>query len=212
MHNVQPDGYLAIPPMKKGSAVLVLHAWWGLNKTMRAFCDRLAQAGFMVFAPDLYHGKVVDTIADAHTLSRALDPDKARADIAQASKFLREYVETSDRGVAVIGFSLGAYFGLELSITDPKHVHSVVVFYGTCPGDYSNSRAEYLGHFAETDQYEPKEDVENTEAAIKRAGLPMSFYTYEGTGHWFFEADRIDAFNPAAANLAWERTVEFLKR
>ena len=67
---------------------MVLHAWWGLNDTMKAFCTRLAEAGFVAFAPDLYHGEVADTIAGAEALSNALDADRARADIAAATRFL----------------------------------------------------------------------------------------------------------------------------
>jgi hypothetical protein len=67
----QPDGYLAVPASGNGAPVLVLHAWWGLNDTMRAFCTRLADAGLLVFAPDLYHGKVADNIADAERLGSA---------------------------------------------------------------------------------------------------------------------------------------------
>ena len=52
---------------------LVLHAWWGLNDTMKAFCTQLSQSGFVAFAPDLYHGKVADNIADAETLGKELD-------------------------------------------------------------------------------------------------------------------------------------------
>jgi carboxymethylenebutenolidase len=40
----------------------------------------------------------------------------------------------------------------------------------------------------------------------------VTFYRYPGVGHWFFEPDRPDAYDEAAAGLAWERTVEFLKR
>ena len=88
----QPDGYLAIPSSGKGNAVLVLHAWWGLNDTMKAFCNRLAEAGFVAFAPDLYHGKITDNIADAETLSGVLfrNLDQPRADIADATTFLSE--------------------------------------------------------------------------------------------------------------------------
>jgi len=110
MQRAQPDGYLAIPGTGTGSAVLVLHAWWGLNDTMRAFCTRLAESGFVAFAPDLYHGKVADNIADAETLGKALDTNhlQAKADIADATMFLNEHVGQADRGLAVIGFSLGA--------------------------------------------------------------------------------------------------------
>jgi dienelactone hydrolase len=44
------------------------------------------------------------------------------------------------------------------------------------------------------------------------AGRPIEFHHYPGTGHWFFEADRTDAFNADAAKMAWERTLAFLKR
>ncbi len=52
---------------------------------MRAFCTRLAEFGFVAFAPDLYRGKVADNIAGAETLSRALDTNQARTDIAEAT-------------------------------------------------------------------------------------------------------------------------------
>jgi carboxymethylenebutenolidase len=214
MPYTQPDGYLAMPSTGKGDAVLVLHAWWGLNDTMKDFCTRLAEAGFVAFAPDLYHGKVADTIADAETLGKALDTNhlQAKAEIAEATRFLTERAGQSERGLAVIGFSLGAYYALDLSVADPEHIHSVVIFYGTGPGDYSKSRAAYLGHFAEIDVHEPESNVEELEAALQDAGRPVTFYRYPGAEHWFFEPDRPQAFNQAAADLAWDRTLAFLKR
>ena len=208
MKPTQPNGYLAVPPGGEGSGVLVLHAWWGLNDTMKTFCTRLAESGFVAFAADLYHGKVTDTIAGAETLSNALDANQARADIADAARFLNE--RAGQGGLAVIGFSLGAYFALDLSVADPEHIRSVVIFYGTRSGDYSSSRAAYLGHFAETDAFEPQSDVDKMELDLRRAGRPVSFHRYSGTGHWFFEPDRRQAFNQAAASLAWDRTLAFL--
>ena len=207
-------GYLARPERGEGPGVLVLHAWWGLNDTMRAVCARLAEAGFVAFAADLYHGKVADTIADAETLGKALDTNhlQAKAEIADATRFLSERVGQADRGLAVIGFSLGAYYALDLAAADPEHIRSVVIFYGTGGGDYSTSRAAYLGHFAENDVYEPQSNVDELEEALRRAGRPVSFYRYPGTGHWFFEPDRSQAFNQAAASLAWDRTLAFLRR
>lgn len=90
MTQSQPKGFLAIPPTDKGPGVLVLHAWWGLNDTIKSFCTRLAESGFVAFAPDLYHGKVAGTIADA--LGEALDNNhlQAKAEIAEAAKYLYE--------------------------------------------------------------------------------------------------------------------------
>ncbi len=210
MAPTQPDGHLAIPPSGKGSAVLVLHPWWGLNDTLKAFCAQLAASGFIAFAPDLYHGKVADNIADAEALSSALDPNQAQTEVLAAAAFLHEYASPIHSGLAVIGFSLGAYYALDLSVADPERIRSVVVFYGTRPGNYSRSRAEYLGHFAEDDEFEPQSDVDQLEAALRSAGRPVSFHRYSNTGHWFFEPDRPDAYNQAAAALAWERTLAFL--
>lgn len=212
MPTAQPAGYLAVPEDGKGRPVMVLHPWWGLNDTIRGVCDRLAAAGFVVFAPDLYRGKVVDTIPEAETLSSHLfeNIDQPRADLAVAINFLNEYAGPNDRGIAVVGFSLGAFFALDLSVSAPDLVRSVVIFYGTRSGDYSRSQAAYMGHFAETDDFEPVEGVRELEKELQSAGRPFTFYDYAGTGHWFFEPDRPQAYNQAAADLAWERTLAFL--
>jgi len=214
MTQAQPDGYLALPPAGRGPGVLVLHAWWGLNETMKAFCTRLAEAGFVAFAPDLYHGQLASTIPDAEALAKALSKKdlQATAEIVDAAAFLREHAEQADDGLAVIGFSLGAYYALELAAAAPEYVHSVVIFYGTGGGDFSSSKADYLGHFAENDEFEPTAYVNELEEALQGNGRSVTFYHYPGIGHWFFEPDRTDAYDQAAADLAWERTLAFLRR
>ena len=56
--------------------------------------------------------------------------------------------------------------------------------------------------FAEKDQVEPRSNIDNLAESLKRTGLSASFYHFSGTGHWFFEPDRSQACNHAAANLA----------
>jgi carboxymethylenebutenolidase len=210
MPHPQPQGFLAIPDMGKRRGLLVLHPWWGLNETMKALCGRLATEGFTTFAPDLYRGKIATTIKDAEILSSKLNETQAKSDIADAVTFLSERADLSGP-LGVIGFSLGAYFALGLSLEDPDRVRAVVVFYGTRSADYRRSKAAYLGHFAQTDDYEPASDVSRMENALRTAGRSVTFHTYVGTGHWFFEQDRSDAYNELAAKLAWERTVAFLR-
>src|SRR4030042_4624134 len=214
MAHSQPQGFLAIPPTGMGPSVLVLHAVWGLNDTMKAFCTRLAESGFVSFRPDLYHGKVADNLTNAETLGKALDANhiQAKAEITDATMYLTECVGQADRGLAVIGFSLGAYYALDLSVTAPEHIRSVVIFYGTGGNDFTNSKAAYLGHFADQDVFDPQSNIDSLEESLKRAGRPVNFYRYSGTGHWFFEPDRSQAYNQAAASLAWDRTLAFLRR
>src|SRR4051812_35519642 len=168
-NNQAAQGYLAMPARGAGPGVLVLHAWWGLNDTIKAFCTRLAEAGFVAFAPHLYHGQVTDTIARAETLSSALGNNylRAQAQIAAATRFLSERASQAERGLAVIGFSLGAAYALDLAATDSEQLRSVVIFYGTGGGDFSSSRATYLGHFAENDPYEPQSGVDELEESLQ---------------------------------------------
>ena len=208
---IQHQGHLELPSTGEAPGVLVLHAWWGLNPFFRDLCKRLAEQGFIAFAPDLYHGKVASSIDEATQLRSKLKQKIAFDEILAAAEYLSGLDGVMKKTIGVIGFSLGARFALELSVAKPEFVRAVVTFYGNCGLDYSPARAAYLGHFAETDEWVSASGVKKLEKSLRTAGRPVTFHTYPGTGHWFFESDRSDAYNALASQLAWERTVEFLK-
>jgi carboxymethylenebutenolidase len=208
----QPEGFLASPPAGTGPGILALHAWWGLNDFFRSFCTRLAREGFLVFAPDMYHSAIATTIEVAERLSSRADARQVAEQLDAALDFLRDHEAARRGGLGVVGFSFGAYFALELSRARPEEIRAAVVFYGTNGGDFAAARASYLGHFAETDEYEPADGVRGLENVLRKAGRPVEFHTYPGTGHWFFESDRAGAYHPRAAEAAWERTLTFLRR
>jgi len=97
----------------------------------------------------------------------------------------------------------------------PGDLGAVVLFYGTREGNYergfAESKAAFLGHFAETDEFESPASVQELEKLLGTNGRDVTFYTYPGTSHWFFEKDRPDAYDSKAADVAWQRTVSFLK-
>lgn len=207
----QFEGYFISPKAKIKGKVLVLHAWWGLNQTIKDYCDRLAEEGFAVYAPDVYHGKLTDEIEIAEQYSNDLKLDQARIDLDHAIQFFLTQEPQSVKNIAVIGFSLGAFLALDLSNNHSDLINKVVVYYGTGPDDYSDAKATYLGHFAEFDVFEPTSNIEELETALRESNRPYSFHQYPNTGHWFCEPDRLDAFKKDAAKLAWERTITFLK-
>ena len=211
MTGILQQGCLELPATGKGPGVLVLHAWWGLNPFFRDLCKRLAAEGFAAFAPDLYHGKTAQTIDEATQLRSKLKQKIAFDEILAAAEYLSGLEVVTNKSIGVIGFSLGARFALELSVAKPEIIRAVVTFYGNCGLIYSPARAAYLGHFAETDEWVSASGVKKLEKSLRKAGRPVTFHTYPGTGHWFFENDRSNAYNALAAQLAWERTVEFLK-
>jgi carboxymethylenebutenolidase len=205
--------YLAIPPSGKGAGVLVLHAWWGLNDVIRDFCDQLAQEGFVALAPDMFSGAISLTIAEAEAFVTQLDEEQAvPPEILSAVADLRSYPAVAGDGLGVVGFSFGGYWALWLAQKEPEWVRAVALFYGTNggDGDFQQSKAAYLGHFAETDPYESAALVQELEKNLRGADRPVTFHTYPGTGHWFFEQDRPDAYHAQSAQLAWDRTIAFL--
>jgi carboxymethylenebutenolidase len=196
--------------------VLVLHAWWGLTEPFQQVCDRLAEAGFVALAPDLYHGKATASIEEAETLAGALnqDEERMRGDIAGSVRFLRQHeaIKLADgrSKLAVVGFSLGGAYALDTSVRMSQEIAAVVTFYASHPGlDYSGTNSAFLCHFAEDDPFEPVESVAEMEQELQAARRPFTFYTYPGTKHWFFEENRPE-YDAEAARLAWEQTIQFL--
>lgn len=205
------NGYLSLPASGSGPGVLILHAWWGLNDFFKELCNRLAGEGFVVLAPDLYHGKVATTVPEAEKLRSKAKSAQVSADILSAVDDLIQNPKVTGKSIGVIGFSLGAYWASWLSLERPTVTKAITLFYGTKNADYSGAQAAYLGHFAEVDEWVAKSGIKKLEKSLRLANRPFEFYTYPGTGHWFFENDRADAYHPEAASLAWDRTLEFLR-
>ena len=210
MSMLDVSGYLAVPSAGKGAAVLVIPAWWGLNPFFKQVCDRLAEVGCLAFGYDLYHGTTATTIEAAKQLRSTLDRDAAEKELKQLVGELLAHPAASGSQLGVMGFSLGAGLALTLARTKPDEVGAVVLFYGTGAGKVDKVRAACLGHFAEHDAWRAGPDSARAlEQKLVSAGCDVTFHIYPGVEHWFFEANQ-PAFDPDAARLAWERTVQFL--
>lgn len=201
--------YLIKPKSTPRGGILVLHAWWGLNDFFKDFCNRLADEGCLVLAPDLYGGEVAATILEAEALrQKNIKRKTTLKQILAALKQLK--AETDGAPLGLVGFSLGAWLGLWLLEEKPKEFAATVLFYGVRGGDFAKTKSAFLGHFAETDEYTSESGRKKFEKTLKAAGREAAFHVYPNTRHWFFESDRPE-YNPEAANLAWERTIEFLR-
>jgi carboxymethylenebutenolidase len=200
--------YLAVPASSTGRGVLVLHAWWGLTSVFTSVCDRLAEAGFVALAPDLYHGQIASTREEAQAIASTLDDGASQALIKRAIEELQSRPEIQGRPIGVVGFSLGGFLALSLD----RGIAAIVTYYGTTDPDYVSTRAALLGHFAEHDEFEPLETVQQFEHSLRGKGLSVEFHIYPNTQHWFSEDNQPGYYDPAAADLAWQRTIEFLRQ
>lgn len=210
--NGQPAaGYLAIPAQPNAPGVIVLHAWWGLNPFFKSLCDRLAAEGFVAFAPDLNEGKVAKTVDEAKQIMSASNSERKHAVAAASPDFLRGRPEVQKEGFSLIGFSMGAAWSLVLASEYPEEIRKVVLFYGSEGAEFSKIQAEIIGHYSDVDEWEPLDDIRVMESNMRTGGLNPTFHIYPNKSHWFFEEDRPE-YDTEAAELAWTRTLEFLRK
>ena len=189
--------------------VVVLHPWWGLNDDVIAYADRLAAAGYAIVAPDMFGGQVATEIEDADRLSSAMSQEVGEAITIAAVDALATRVGQG-APLAALGFSFGAAWAI-WAPTQRDRVGATIVYYGTWVGSVlGGAKTPVLGHFAEDDPYETAETVTEFENGLRAAGREATIHRYPGTGHWFAEPSR-DAYQPEAAELAFARTVAFLR-
>ena len=190
---------------KKG--ILVLHGWWGLSDFVKRWSDSLSKDGFSVLALDLYHGQVANDIESAKQWRGSVDRQAAHDEIRSAVSFLRE---SGEARIGVIGFSIGANYALWTMDNCYKEVGATVLYYGTSGGRFRKATSRVLGHFADDDPYERPEKISALQGRLEAEPIPTRFHIYPNTKHWFAEDDRPE-YEAKAAQLAWKRTIDFLR-
>ena len=205
-------GYLATPASGKGPGVLVIQEWWGLVGHIKNVCDRFAGEGFSALAPDLYHGQTASEPDAAGKLFMALNIKQAEKDLRGAAKFLAGHSSTAKIGA--VGFCMGGQLALFAATVNPT-VGAAVDFYGVHPNvkpDYKKLSGPVLGLFAEKDAFVTPKAAREVDAAIKKAGKESEIHIYPGVDHAFFNDERADVYNKAAADDAWRRTLTFFRQ
>lgn len=194
-----------------GPGVLVLSSWWGLTRGIKDFCNRLCDEGFVVLAPDLMGGALPETAAEAELELGETDPNTTANLVLSSAVALRSATDEPAGPVAVIGFSMGASWALWAATRQPESFHKVVAYYGSQTIDFTDMAASVQGHFAENDDLVSADDVVLLEADLFELGRDPEMWHYADTRHWFAEAGVDGHYDEAAAELAWQRTLDFLK-
>lgn len=206
-------GYVAVPAGRPRATVAVLHAWWGLTEVVTGVCDDLAGHGYVAVAPDLYGGEVATTAEQAAALRARKRSTPMWRQIVTTIELARSHHRAP--AVGQVGFSMGGHWALWLAKQSRPEIPPILattVCYATRAGDFSASRSAFQFHLADVDPFVSASGIARQERQLRAAGRPAEFHRYPGTGHWFCEPDRPDAYVPDAARLAWQRTLEFLDR
>ncbi len=208
------SGYLSRPPSGQGPGVLVIQEWWGVNSHIRAVADRFAAEGFVALAPDLYHGVTTREPDKAGKLLMALDIDRAARDLAGAARYLAASGVTG-AALGAIGFCMGGQLAVYAATVAPEQIGAVVDCYGVHPHvnpDLTRLRAPVLGLFAEKDGFVTPAVARDLERRLREAGREVEIHIYPGVDHAFFNDERPEVYDAAAAQDLWNRTLAFFRR
>jgi carboxymethylenebutenolidase len=209
-------GYLVRPSREtpaKPPPVLVVHENRGLNPHIEDIARRLALDGFLAFAPDALAvlGGYPGDEDKARELFAKLDQAKAREDFVAAAEWLKARPEGTGQ-LGAVGFCYGGGIVSFLATRLGTDLAAGVPFYGMAPAldAVPAIKAELLIHLAEKDE-RINASWPPYEAALKAARVKYETHIYPGAEHGF-NNDTTPRFDKDAAQLAWERTIAFLKR
>ena len=212
------SGYLAKPGSGSGPGVLVIQEWWGLDAGVKEMADRIAAAGFVALAPDLYHGEIAghDEMDKASHLMQSLPADRPARDMNGAVDFLSSHESVTGRGIGVVGFCMGGMLAWIIAANRPEKVKAVVPFYGFPQGevepDWSKLQAAVSGHMAEHDDFFPPSAARALESKLRGLGKDVTLTVHPGTGHAFMGPhNALGTLNTKLAEQIWPQAMAFLR-
>ena len=218
-------GYLARPTgAGPWPGVVVMQEVWGLDDVLRRQCDRLAAAGYLAVAPDLFSDGGARRCLVATFRALVSGRGKAFADIEAARRLLVDEADCTGK-VGIIGFCLGGAFAL---VAATRGFDVAADNYGALPKDLDGVLAgacPVIASYGGRDRLLPRDTPAKLEQALSRLGIEHEVTTYPSAGHQFLN----DAVNapvllrpllevtnagpePAAAAEAWSRIEAFFER
>lgn len=204
--------YLSLPPGATAPVpgVIVIHEWWGLNRHIVHWTDRLAAEGYAALAVDLYLGQVAEDRDTAMALVGAVDRDVALDTLLRAHRFLVEDERVRAPRTASIGWCFGGGWSLELALAEPE-LDACVVYYGklvTDPARLASLQADLFGVFGTRDGSIPPDAVADFAEALKTADKPHTIRNFDAE-HAFANPSS-QRYDEDAAAAAWAQVRAFL--
>jgi carboxymethylenebutenolidase len=195
----------------KLAGVIVIHENRGLNPHTEDIARRVALEGYHAIAPDALSplGGTPANPDEARPLFQKLDRDANIKNFVAAVAYLKTGPQATDK-VACMGFCWGGGVTNQVAVNAPD-LAAAVPFYGIQPAaeDVPKIKAAMLIHYA-GDDARINAGIPAFEEALKKAAVEYKIHMYEGAGHAFMN-DTGQRYNKEAAELAWQRTVAFLK-
>ncbi len=196
---------------KKLPGIIVVHENRGLNPYIEDVGRRAAVAGFISLAPDALTplGGYPGNDDQGRELQSKRDRNEMLEDFMAAFEHVKKHKECNGK-VGVVGFCFGGWISNMMAVRLPD-LGAAVPFYGGQPAaeDVPKIKAPLLLHYAGLDT-RVNEGWPAYEKALKENNKDYTAYMYPDVNHGFHN-DSTPRFDKAAAELAWQRTVDFFK-
>jgi carboxymethylenebutenolidase len=198
--------YVAHPPTKVDTGVILIQEWWGINDHIRDLAGRYAKEGYLCVAPDLYGGRVATDTAEASALMQALAIDDGLETIRKAMAAAAEAYQI--RRFAITGYCMGGTFALRAACEMPE-LKAAAPFYGDIPEEsvLARLRVPTLFIAGKRDAWINPAKVNTLKEIAAKHNLPVEVVSYDAD-HAFFNDTRPQVYNPEAAADAWRRVLE----
>jgi carboxymethylenebutenolidase len=203
--------YRADPTGKPKGGMVVIQEIFGVNHHIRAVCDRLAADGYAAVAPALFDrtqpnyesGYTPPEIEKSRSFVAKPDWDAMMRDTDAAIKDLKGVGP-----VGIIGFCMGGTIAF-LGATRLSGLSASIAYYGGRIVAFADEKPKcpVQMHFGEKDASIPMTDVET----IKQKRPDCEIYVYGEAGHGF-HCDERGSFHKPSCDLAWQRSMDFLKK
>jgi len=197
---------------EKLPGVVVISEIYGLAPHIEDVTRRIALEGFLAMAPDALTplGGTPEDLQKARALTLTLDGQSTLQNYVAAIKYLKTNPSSTGK-VGVVGFCWGGGMANKVAVNS-SDVQAVVPYYGPQPAieDVPKIKAPLLLHYAGLDEPIDK-GIPAYEGALKKASVDFKIYMYEGAQHGFNNDANPERYNKKAADLAWQRTIAFLK-
>jgi carboxymethylenebutenolidase len=208
-------GYLVRPTEATGplGSVIIIHENRGLNPHTRDVARRMALEGFIALAPDFLSpaGGTPDNEDQAREMIGKLDPAATAANAEASLQFLSK-IDGGNGKVGAIGFCWGGGLVNRFATRSPD-LKAGVAYYGAqaAAEDVPGIKAALMLHYAGLDE-RINAGIDAYRKALEANGKSFEIHLYDGVNHAFNNDTSAARYDKTAADLAWGRTVEFLKK